>query len=188
MRWLKRIVSCVHEPFHVVQLWLPWTIAHSPLWFSFMLACTARCLASSGASVRNPGCLKRARPNLYNLHQSCRCHTRKVAATERGHIHALITWWELGMDPLNKIILSTEPDYLHKEAEQKSSSDDALLGDAESALPRQGWRDHWKQCVWVFGDTQRKSVQVRPKHAESPWKVSDTASLRACAFGFAAVL
>lgn len=64
----------------------------------------------------------------------------KVPVTYAGTAHAVLLWWQLGMDQEGTLLLSTAPCWV------VSVADGADEGPLEGVA--QQWRDHWKQ-VWL---------------------------------------
>ena len=77
----------------------------------------------------------------------------QVPVTAAGTAHAIVFWWNLNLDNARRICLSTAPAWVasadagadadcHQDSVKVSNNSMPLTFE----LPKQQWRDHWKQC------------------------------------------
>ena len=78
----------------------------------------------------------------------------RLPVTHPGQVHAVLLWWQLQVDQRAEVWLSTAPSWVWRleeggDGDRPAGSDagrgEGGVGEAVQ-LPRQQWRDHWKQC------------------------------------------
>lgn len=66
-------------------------------------------------------------------------------AEQNGTAQVVFMWWDLSMDPDNKIILSCAPYWAHPEIDLHNKNDEDFS--IKDLIP---WRDHWMQAVYFL--------------------------------------
>eukprot|EP00850_Spirogloea_muscicola_P001458 SM000005S17255 [mRNA] locus=s5:1074597:1080177:- [translate_table: standard] len=77
----------------------------------------------------------------------------EVWPSQAGKVHAIVSWWELMLDEVGSVTYSTAPAWSRPTCVSQGSclaSEQQHDHTGRQIAKKSGWRDHWKQCVWLM--------------------------------------